>query len=90
MAVDVRALELDRIVTMLKSFGWMLTNSEMAADRVQARFQKIMEGKTRDVLEFEVKRVQSMLTAAGWSMTSSSFPAADQATASFEKVFKAG
>jgi hypothetical protein len=42
MAVDVKQLELDRIVTMLKTFGWTVVSTSFEANKVVATFEKII------------------------------------------------
>lgn len=43
MAVDVKQYELDRIVNMLKSFGWSVINSAFAGDKITVTFEKIVK-----------------------------------------------
>jgi len=85
MAIDIKQFELDRMVTLLKSFDWGLVSSEFVNDRVQAKFQKTMTGKTQAMMNFELERVGNMLRAGGWSMVSSGF-GAEAVNAIFEKV----
>lgn len=40
MVVDVKQFELDRIVNMLKSFGWAVTASQFVADKIIVTFEK--------------------------------------------------
>jgi len=46
MAVDMKQFELDRIVTMLKSFGWSVVSSSFQENKVVVTFEKIIEAKT--------------------------------------------
>jgi len=87
MAVDVRQFELDRIVTMLKTFEWGLTHSEMVPDGVQGKFQKVMTVKTPEAMRFEVDRIRGVLTSAGWEVVSTTFEA-DKVSAVFKKIIK--
>jgi hypothetical protein len=40
MAVDVKQFELDRIVNMLKAFGWAVTGSQFVGDKITVTFEK--------------------------------------------------
>ena len=42
MAVDLKQYELDRIVTMLRSFGWSVVKSEFQDTKVVVTFEKIV------------------------------------------------
>jgi hypothetical protein len=46
MAVDMKQFELDRIVNMLKSFGWTVVSSNFSDNKVVVTFEKIVEAKT--------------------------------------------
>lgn len=43
MATDMKQFELDRIVNMLKSFGWQVTSSSFQADKIVATFEKTVK-----------------------------------------------
>jgi len=43
MAIDVKQFELDRIVTMLKSFGWSIVSSSFQDNKVIVTFEKIIK-----------------------------------------------
>ena len=40
MVLDVKQFELDRIVNMLKSFGWAVTSSQFVGEKVIVTFEK--------------------------------------------------
>lgn len=40
-------MELDRIVNMLKSFGWSVTSSKFEGDRVQVTFEKTVKTEVK-------------------------------------------
>lgn len=46
MAVDVKQFELDRIVNMLKAFGWAVTGSQFAGEKITATFEKMVVSET--------------------------------------------
>jgi hypothetical protein len=43
MAIDTKQFELDRIVNMLKSFGWSVTSSSFQGDKVIVTFEKTVK-----------------------------------------------
>jgi len=43
MAMDVKQFELDRIVNMLKSFGWSVVKSEFLGDKVVVTMEKVVK-----------------------------------------------
>jgi len=45
MPIDLKQFELDRIVNMLKSFGWSVVKSEFADNKVIVTFEKIVTGE---------------------------------------------
>jgi len=42
MAVDLKQLELDRIVTMLRSFGWSVVSTSFQDNKVVVTFEKVV------------------------------------------------
>ena len=40
MAVDMKQFELDRVVNMLKTFGWAITSSQFLENKVVVTFEK--------------------------------------------------
>ena len=42
MAIDMKQFELDRIVNMLKSFGWSVVSSSFQENKVVVTFEKII------------------------------------------------
>ncbi len=40
MVMDIKQFELDRIVNMLKSFGWAVTSSSFVGEKVIVTFEK--------------------------------------------------
>ena len=42
MAIDMKQFELDRIVTMLKSFGWSVVSSSFQDNKVSVTFEKVV------------------------------------------------
>ena len=46
MAIDVKQFELDRIVNMLKSFGWSVTSSSFAGDKIIVSFEKTVKSES--------------------------------------------
>lgn len=45
MAIDTKQYELDRIVNMLKSFGWQVTSSSFQGDKVVVTFEKTVKSE---------------------------------------------
>lgn len=43
MAVDKKQLELDRIVNMLKTFGWSIVSSQFQGDKISISFEKVVK-----------------------------------------------
>lgn len=43
MAVDLKQFELDRIVNMLKSFGWQVTSSSFQGEKVIVTLEKTVK-----------------------------------------------
>ena len=43
MAIDMKQFELDRITTMLKSFGWSVVSSSFNENKVVVTFEKIVK-----------------------------------------------
>jgi hypothetical protein len=43
MAIDMKQFELDRIVNMLKSFGWSVVSSSFNENKVVVTFEKIVK-----------------------------------------------
>jgi hypothetical protein len=43
MATDKKQMELDRIVNMLRSFGWSVTSSSFAGERITVTFEKVIK-----------------------------------------------
>ena len=43
MVADVKQFELDRIVNMLKSFGWAVVSSSFQADKIIVTFEKTVK-----------------------------------------------
>lgn len=46
MAIDMKQFELDRITTMLKSFGWSVVTSTFNENKVIVTFEKIIKTET--------------------------------------------
>lgn len=42
MVIDIKQFELDRIVTMLKSFGWAVTMSQFIGEKIVVTFEKVV------------------------------------------------
>ena len=43
MVTDTKQFELDRIVNMLKSFGWGITSSSFQGDKIIVTFEKTVK-----------------------------------------------
>ena len=43
MVTDTKQFELDRIVNMLKSFGWGVTSSSFQGDKIIVTFEKTVK-----------------------------------------------
>jgi len=43
VAIDVKQFELDRIVNMLKSFGWTVVSSSFQENKVVVTFEKVIK-----------------------------------------------
>ena len=46
MVMDVKHFELDRIVNMLKSFGWAVTSSQFVGEKIIVVFEKTVVSET--------------------------------------------
>jgi hypothetical protein len=47
MAVDIKQFELDRIINMLRSFGWSVVESRFEGDKIIVRMEKIVKAETK-------------------------------------------
>lgn len=47
MSTPQKQLELDRIVNMLKSFGWAVKSSRFEGDRIEVTFEKVVKTEVR-------------------------------------------
>lgn len=45
MVTDPKQFELDRIVNMLKSFGWSVKSSSFSGDVINVTFEKIVKSE---------------------------------------------
>jgi len=45
MAVDLKQFELDRIVNMLRSFGWAVVSSRFEGEKVIVTFEKTVKAE---------------------------------------------
>lgn len=43
MAIDVKQFELDRMVNMMRSFGWTVVKSEFAENRIIVQMEKVVK-----------------------------------------------
>lgn len=43
MPIDTKQFELDRVVNMLRSFGWNVTSSSFVGDKVIVTFEKVVK-----------------------------------------------
>lgn len=43
MPIDMKQFELDRIVTMLKSFGWSVISSSFQDQKIVVTFEKVVK-----------------------------------------------
>ena len=43
MAIDVKQFELDRMMNMMRSFGWTVVKSEFAGDRIIVQMEKVVK-----------------------------------------------
>lgn len=86
--VDTKQFELERVVTLLKSFEWKLVSSELSGNKVLGKFEKESGGKPQDAMRFDLDRITNVLKSAGWSLVSSQF-APDRVVGSFEKIIQA-
>ena len=41
--IDIKQIELDRIINMARSFGWSVTKSEIVVDKVVVTMEKIVK-----------------------------------------------
>jgi len=46
MPIDPKQFELDRIVTMMKSFGWDVKSSSFEGDKVIVTFEKVVKASS--------------------------------------------
>lgn len=47
MAIDVKQFELDRIVNMLRSFGWTVQKSEFIGDKIVITMEKTIKPEVK-------------------------------------------
>lgn len=47
MGIDVKQFELDRVVNMLRSFGWAVVKSEIQADKLIVTMEKVVKTETK-------------------------------------------
>lgn len=47
MGIDVKQFELDRIVNMLRSFGWTVQRSEFQGDKIVITMEKIVKAEVK-------------------------------------------
>lgn len=85
MSPDMKQYELDRITTLLKSFGWAITGSRFEGEKILVDFDKAVPGAAQDTKEFEESRITNMLKSMGWTKLSSQF-VGDKIHTSYEKV----
>ena len=43
MAIDPKQFELDRIVNMMRSFGWSVVKTEFQGDRIIVQMEKVVK-----------------------------------------------
>lgn len=43
MAIDFKQFELDRVVNLMKAFGWTITQSRFEGDKVIVELEKIVK-----------------------------------------------
>lgn len=43
MVIDFKQFELDRVVNLLKAFGWSVTQSKFEGDKVIVEFEKVVK-----------------------------------------------
>lgn len=43
MAIDFKQFELDRVVNLLKAFGWSVVSSSFQDDKVIVQFEKVVK-----------------------------------------------
>jgi len=43
MAADLKQLELDRIINLLRSFGWAVVSSRFEGDKIIVQMEKIIK-----------------------------------------------
>ena len=43
MAIDIKQYELDRIVNMMRSFGWAVVKTEFQGDRIIVQMEKVVK-----------------------------------------------
>ena len=43
MAIDIKQYELDRIVNMMRSFGWSTVKTEFVGDRIVVTMEKVVK-----------------------------------------------
>jgi len=84
---ELKEYERDRIINVIKSFGWVLVASSVIADKLDITFQKDVKGLTPDLKKFELDRIAGMVKNLGWSLVKSSFTD-DTIQVEFEKIVK--
>ena len=43
MVIDIKQFELDRVVNLMKAFGWTITQSRFEGDKVIVELEKIVK-----------------------------------------------
>lgn len=45
MSIDIKQFEIDRVVNMMRSFGWSVVKTEKAEDKVTITMEKIIKAE---------------------------------------------
>jgi acetolactate synthase regulatory subunit len=86
MAMDIKQIELNRIVNMIKGRGFTITSSSMADKRIQVKTEKVITPEMGVTKELEATWITNFLKGFSWKVTETTM-GTDKIIVTFEKVF---
>ncbi len=84
---DMKQFELNKVITMLRSFGWETVGSRFEEDKVFVDFDKKVPGAPQTTKEYEDSRITNMMRSMGWNKLGSQM-AGDLIHTTWMKVVK--
>ncbi len=85
MAIDAKAVEMERIRAMLEQFGWTLKTNSTVGDKVSMTFEKVLPVGSESQGKFESDRVVNLVKSFGWNALGAQF-GGNVITTNFEKI----